>query len=63
MAKSVFPSSQSGDIYAIGCLFYEIFYRLPLISADEAVKHPSGPPSNRRSVLQNSLTTCSPASQ
>jgi hypothetical protein len=41
--KSALPGSIAGDVYAAGCVFYEIYYRLPLVTHDYAVKHPSGP--------------------
>ena len=43
MVKSPFPATTLGDVYAVGCLIYQISYRLPLISKDEVVKHPSEP--------------------
>ena len=41
MTKSPFPATALGDVHAAGCLIYQITHRLPLISKDEIVKHPS----------------------
>ena len=39
--KSVYPATFAGDMYAIGCLLFEICYREPLMTKEEIVKHPS----------------------
>ena len=39
--KSVLLGSFAGDVYAAGCLFYELYYRLPVVADEEIVKHPS----------------------
>jgi hypothetical protein len=36
-----YPSSMAGDVYAFGCVIYQIVYRLPLVSDDWLAEHAS----------------------
>jgi serine/threonine protein kinase len=46
-----FPATMSGDVYAVGCVMYQILYRLPLI-ADEQLWPGKG---NVRAECENVL--------